>query len=40
MKSIFMMKPLAVIFIISLVIGFRGYVYGYEEIEVKDGGSS
>ncbi|MFQ5688448.1 MAG: carboxypeptidase regulatory-like domain-containing protein [Candidatus Scalindua sp.] len=39
MKSMFIMKPLAVIFIIILVIGFRGYVYGYEEIDVKDGGS-
>jgi plastocyanin len=39
MKNIFIMKPLAVIFIISLVIGFRGYVYGYEEIDVQDGGS-
>lgn len=39
MKNIFVAKPLAVIFIISLVIGFRGYVYGYEEIDVQDGGS-
>jgi len=39
MKNMFVAKTLVIVSIISLIIGFRGYVYGYEEIDVQDGGS-